>query len=85
LKILFNLLLEKGEIKMKIFLISPRPLMGEGEVERVKECNRRLECNHPLSLTLSHAGERGKNKSHCFSFFYFPSFLKIGDLIYVKK
>ena len=35
---------------------SPRPLMGEGEGERVKECNRRLECNHPLSLTLSHAG-----------------------------
>jgi len=48
--------------------------MGEGEGERVKECKRRLECNHPLSLTLSHAGERGKNKSHCFPFFYFPSF-----------
>jgi len=77
--------LEKGEIKMKIFLISPRPLMGEGEGERVKECKKRLECNHPLSLTLSHAGERGKNKSHCFPFFYFPSFLKIGDFIYVKK
>jgi hypothetical protein len=56
LKIPFNLLLEKGEIKMKIFLIFPRPLMGEGEGERVKECKRRLESNHPLSLTLSHAG-----------------------------
>jgi hypothetical protein len=32
-----------------------------------------------------HAGKRGKNKSHCFPFFYFPSFLKIGDFIYVKK
>jgi len=30
--------------------------MGEGEGERVKECKRRLECNHSLSLTLSHAG-----------------------------
>jgi len=59
--------------------------MGEGEGERVRECKRRLECNHPLSLTLSHAGERGKNKSHCFPFFYFSSFLKIGDFIYVKK
>jgi hypothetical protein len=27
--------------------------MGEGEEERVKECKRRLESNHPLSLTLS--------------------------------
>jgi len=35
LKIPFNLLLENGEIKMKIFLISPRHLMGEGEGERV--------------------------------------------------
>jgi len=89
LQIPFNLLLEKGEIKMKIFLISPRPLMGEGKGERVKECKRRLECNRPLSLTLSHARDRGKNKSHCFPFFYFlfyfPSFLKIGDFIYVKK
>jgi len=84
LKIPFNLLLEKGEIKMKIFLISPRHLMGEGEGERVKECKRRLECP-PLSLTLSHTGEREKNKSHCFPFFYFLSFLKIGDFIYVKK
>jgi hypothetical protein len=33
--------------------------MGEGEGERVKECKRRLESNHPLSLTLSHGGERG--------------------------
>jgi len=32
---------------------SPRPLMGEGEGERVKKCKRRLESNHPLSLTLS--------------------------------
>jgi len=70
---------------MKIFLISPRPLMGEGEGERVKECKSKLECNHPLSLTLSRAGEREKNKSHCFPFFYFLSFLKIGDFIYVKK
>jgi len=59
--------------------------MGEGEGERVKECKRRLECNRPLSLTLSHAGERGKNKSHYFPFFNFPSFLKMGDFIYVKK
>jgi len=58
---------------------------GRGEGERVKECKSKLECNHPLSLTLSHAGERGKNKSHCFPFFYFPSFLKMGDFIYVKK
>jgi len=39
----------------------------------------------PLSFPLSHAGERGKNKSHYFPFFNFPSFLKMGDFIYVKK
>jgi len=40
---------------------SPRPLMGEGEGERVKKCKRRLESNHPLSLTLSH-GACAKNR-----------------------
>jgi len=85
LKIPFNLLLEKGEIKMKIFLISPRPLMGEGEGERVKECKSKLECNRPLSLTLSHARDRGKNKSHCFPFFYFPSFFKDRRFYLCKK
>jgi hypothetical protein len=33
--------------------------MGEGEGERVKKCKRRLEGNHPISLTLSHGVERG--------------------------
>jgi len=27
--------------------------------KRMKECKRLLESNHPLSLTLSHAVERG--------------------------
>jgi len=74
LKIPFNLPLEKGEIKMKIFLISPRPLMGEGKGERVKECKSKLECNHPLSLTLSHAGERGKTNPTVSHFFIFSLF-----------
>jgi hypothetical protein len=42
--------------------------MEEGKRERVKECKSKLECNLPLSLTLSHKfGERGKNKSLCVS------------------
>jgi len=46
--------------------------MGEGEGERVKECKSKLECNHPLSLTLSRRGERKKN--HCFPFLIFLLF-----------
>jgi len=85
LKIPLNPHLKNGKIKMKNFFNFPSPFDGRGIRERVKECKRRLECNNPLSLTLSHAGERGKNKSHYFPFFYFPSFLKMGDFIYVKK
>jgi len=59
LKIPLNLPFEKGEIKMKNFFNFPSPFDGRGIRERVKECKRQLECNHPLSLTLSHAGERG--------------------------
>jgi len=32
---------------------------GRGIRERVKVCKWQLDCNSPLSLTLSHAGERG--------------------------
>jgi len=52
--------------------------------ERVKKYKGTLKCNRP-SLLPSQIGARGKNKSHCFPFFYFPSFLKIEDFIYVKK
>jgi len=34
-------------------------LIEDVGIERVKECKRRLEFNHPLSLTLSNEGERG--------------------------
>jgi len=50
---------KEGDIKLKIFFNSPRPLIGEGEGERVKKCKSKLESNRPLSLTLSHGGERG--------------------------
>jgi len=36
------------------------PFDGRGIKERTKVYKRRLECNFPLSLTLSRAGERGK-------------------------
>jgi len=85
LEIPLNLPLEKGEIKMKIFLISHRPLMGEGEGERVKECKRRLECNHPLSLTLSRAGERGKKQIPLFPIFLFSLFFKDRRFYLCKK
>jgi hypothetical protein len=34
-------------------------LIEDVGIERVKECKRRLEFNHPLSITLSHGVERG--------------------------
>jgi len=38
------------------------PFDGRGIRERAKVYKRRLECNFPLSLTLSRAGERGKER-----------------------
>jgi len=53
---------------MKNFFI-PSPFDGRGIRERLKECKRRLERNHPLALTLSHKFvEREKNKFHISAF-----------------
>jgi len=35
-------------------VLFPSPFDGRGIWERVKECKSKLECNLPLSLTLSH-------------------------------
>jgi len=44
---------------LKFYVFCTGSFDGRGIRERVKECKSKLECNLPLSLTLSHAGERG--------------------------
>jgi hypothetical protein len=58
--------------------------MGEGEGERVKECKSKLECNHPLSLTLPHRGER-KKQITLFPIFLFFFFFKDRRFYLCKK
>jgi len=53
---------------MKNFFNFPSPFDGRGIRERVKKYKRTLECNRPLSSSLSPASlVREKNKSLCVS------------------